>query len=565
MHTLQKKISRYLKKIIGPQYGISTPLVRSLVKPIPAGQVRQRLNSVTDPLPEPHEMLLKSFDQDQHLKIFYENLGAILNSSHFERSQGLVLYCSYGLPSWLLKIVGANCVVGVVPTREQLETAAYQLGYHLNEDLDYLLIDDLDTLSGWPPFDWIVLQPDIDGQWPKSSDIETCTQRLKPGGIIVAANGPVLKAPKPFTLSRPLLNQLDLTLEQGDDRVTVLRYTSEVTPQTTSPPDKLYPHRPLDSKLVDTNYLDRRINGPMQVHSQATPGRRVLALTEYQRLLETLTQPNSKFKAVPLREFQTAHDPNKVIFGIRHDVDLDICGCVPMSQVEKEAGVCSTYFLLHNTDGYYGKYLCGGRFIRFAKMIEIYDQIQANNQEIGLHIDPIGAASLFQVDGRQAMLDEITYLRQQGLRIEGVVGHNSHSVYGADNKDVFAEQNLVHEGAVTNEAGVTVPLGRLHLKDYQLTYVADFYRTVDYKPLAEPYVSSYGFRIERIPVYEFDYEQGFSIVLGGRWEINGADPNIDQTSVLNEAIIDRLEILPPGSKILLNIHPMFYGRRELQN
>ena len=60
----------------------------------------------------------------------------------------------------------------------------------------------------------------------------------------------------------------------------------------------------------------------------------------------------SKYIIVPLDKYNETINPNKVIIGLRHDVDLNLNIAYNLSTVENNFGVRSNYYILH-TAGYY--------------------------------------------------------------------------------------------------------------------------------------------------------------------------------------------------------------------
>jgi len=360
---------------------------------------------------------------------------------------------------------------------------------------------------------------------------------------------------------RTLANQFSQRKYNYSTRDGLLMVQGGVTADRSPEPDgtvTLFSHKPINSRAVSQEEVFKRIEEYMQAPTQVQS---TLHLEDYRRLMASLVGPKSRFKNVPLAQFASARDSHHVVFGIRHDVDFDIRTCVPMSELETQLGLSSTYFILHNNPAYYGVYLHGGIFVRFSSMVSVYKKIQDHGQELGLHIDPLGTIGEFRVDGIDAMRAELNYLRHLGLAVSGVCAHNSQSVYNVDNKDVFAGQNASGENSVVTEFGCRVELGALALVDWGIDYVADFNRTVAYVPLTKPYISPFSFRVDRVPVYEFDYDVGFSIISNGMWEVNCADDKLNAGHIPHVELISHLESLPLGTKILFNIHPEYFGKR----
>ncbi len=511
-----------------------------------ATRAARRAADVTADLPVDYARWIESVADQAGL---CDLLGDAVSLLELGDSRGLVLGCRYGFSAWALAELGAEHVVGIVANASHLEVAAYERGYHRLAKVDYALQGDGGALDG-ATFDWLLVDRRSASGLEFETAMQQCVQRVSSEGVVVVIGGVELDT-RAFGLGR--------TTKSGDARAYRVERVAE---PTSRPVNALFPHRPLDSDIFGDAYVDRRVNGPMRSYSDARKASgRVLPLAAYRDLLGVLAAAGSGFRFVPLCEFESVECGEDVVIGVRHDVDHDVVNCLPMSEVEQSLGVVSTYFLLHNSDSYYGMYLAGGRFLRFASMLESYRRIQANGQEIGLHIDPIGVTAALGVDGVAAMLQEIDYLRQQGLAVRGVCGHNSHSVYNADNKDVFAMQNTADTiGELRTESGLRIPLGGVDPQVHGIEYVGDFNQTVGYTDAADPKVSPFGFRIDRDPEYRLAYDVSYSITLGGNWEINGPAAE-GPSSVPDAQILERLQAEPPGRKLLFNIHPMYYGFR----
>ena len=120
---------------------------------------------------------------------------------------------------------------------------------------------------------------------------------------------------------------------------------------------------------------------------------------------------------------------------IRHDVDGDIFAALEMAKIENELGIRSTYYILH-TAYYYG-YIKDGVFFRYDCMANIYKEIQDLGHEVSLHTDPLLLYQDYCLDGAQAVVKEIEWLRSRGIKIPGSAAHNNPTVYGAQNFEIF--------------------------------------------------------------------------------------------------------------------------------
>jgi len=163
-------------------------------------------------------------------------------------------------------------------------------------------------------------------------------------------------------------------------------------------------------------------------------------ISDFHRLLDDL-------KSHPRLTWHTAHDQIKsqelhgnIVGHLRHDVDVDIRAALEIARVEAEFGIPATFYILH-TAPYYGSF-SGGVFRRNEAMIHVYREIQNLGHEIALHTDPLNLYINYDIDGAQAIREELKWLRDNGIEIRGTVAHNSSSEYGVENFAIFKGRQL---------------------------------------------------------------------------------------------------------------------------
>lgn len=232
----------------------------------------------------------------------------------------------------------------------------------------------------------------------------------------------------------------------------------------------------------------------------------------YRALLALLADP--RYVVVPLDEFDAAkaRHPDKVVVGLRHDIDGNFCKAAPMAALERAAGVRSTYYARH-TDAYYA--YGWPRPQRRRAIREKLAGIQAMGHEVGLHFDVLTLALRYGLDLGATLQAELDWLRAGGLRVTGVSHHGSDLAARLDfsNYEVFA-------GMTTRDTisyrGRTIALGTLDLADFGLGYEA----------------------------YHLAYDHYFSDV-GGRW--SDADP------------VEALPGVKAGEGVVILTHPVWWG------
>ncbi|NIM97527.1 MAG: hypothetical protein GTO24_05410 [candidate division Zixibacteria bacterium] len=134
-------------------------------------------------------------------------------------------------------------------------------------------------------------------------------------------------------------------------------------------------------------------------------------------------------------------------------------------------GVCGSFYLLH-TAPYYGDFH-EGTFTRNPMMAELVLRFIVSGCELGLHTDPFWVYTVHNMDGAEAVKQELTWLRSLGAVIRGTVAHNSAPVYGCENYEVFEERVLWHR-QVRSPSGKILPLGKLSERELKLSYEGNF-------------------------------------------------------------------------------------------
>jgi hypothetical protein len=229
---------------------------------------------------------------------------------------------------------------------------------------------------------------------------------------------------------------------------------------------------------------------------------------EYRAFLDELTAAD-RFHVVPLREFAAA-PKDRVLIGLRHDVDERMDAALEFARLERERGLRATYFLLH-TAPYYAR----------SDLLDAALRIQnVYGHEIGLHHDLL---TVFAEGGDPAecLAEELAWLRAGGLDIRGTAAHGSRwcHILSASGEYLFAGHGLSASRFVNTDEveihGRRVPLPKLELERFDLLYEAN-----------------------RLPFDRMDHDAQFASN-GRRWHTSDA----------------KLEALTPGDAIIFLIHP----------
>ena len=308
-----------------------------------------------------------------------------------------------------------------------------------------------------------------------------------------------------------------------------------------------------DQVLQEINATVYVAHGPDIKGRSGAIGMVVDPLFQYERFLIDLDSIK-KIECRPYRElFTDTCPPEKIWCGIRHDVDIDIRAAITQAQMESRHGIRSTYFILH-TAPYYGVFI-DGIFHRNDSMIEVYKYIQSLGHEIALHTDPLLVYQDQKMDGAQAVVDEIDWLRASGIDIVGTTAHNSMGAYGAANyaifkgrpQGLFLKPEDCPKEAVLN--GKWAPLWVLDETEMGLEYEANEAFWQDRSPVS--YGVTWG-----VNKWWWEDEKSCHFLQKPTEEKRYAG-FIDY-----EQLVENLSNLEGGSLSVLVVHPVYYGARH---
>ena len=232
----------------------------------------------------------------------------------------------------------------------------------------------------------------------------------------------------------------------------------------------------------------------------------------------------SKYIIVPLDKYNETINPNKIIIGLRHDVDLDLNIAYNLSTVENNFGVRSSYYILHTASYYLAN--SNNMAVHNTSIIPTLKIMQNDyHHEIGWHNDLVTLQLVYKIDPVIFLHQELDWLRGEGLKIKGTASHGSSYcyVYNYLNFYFFEEcknptigQFINNDSALVGDQWVKIKHGRLN--EFGLDYEAYFLNNNKYYSDA-------------------------SIINGIRWNINMLD----------------LNTLLPGDRVIILMHPIYYS------
>lgn len=314
--------------------------------------------------------------------------------------------------------------------------------------------------------------------------------------------------------------------------------------------------RSLHSCVAEVN--QNNFNGYGADYRQGAGAEKIVVgcLQQYRDLIQSLAaMPHVCF--VPHCELNTHPVPSDKLFcSIRHDVDADPRVSLAEAEIEAEFDARTTYFILHSSP-YYGVFE-KGVFYRHSCMALLYRQIQELGQEIALHTDPLWLYQQLKIDGAQAVVEEIEWLRSQGLRIVGTVAHNSAPIYGIENYAIFRGRNRHNIGfGTTPDQGSELINEIVHEGRWAPLGI------IDESALGLTYEGNEFFRQQDVPL-----EYGATRAVNRwRWNLHlkrlkeHPDPREDQF-IDQPRLLRDIESMPGGRWLILNVHPLYYGARH---
>ncbi len=178
-----------------------------------------------------------------------------------------------------------------------------------------------------------------------------------------------------------------------------------------------------------------------------------------------------RVRLVPLCDLCSGSADKDRVIGLRHDIDADPQTAVRAARFLARQGICGSFYLLH-TATYYGEFH-HELFVRNPLLARWVQELIVAGCEIGLHNDVLGAHLVPGIDGAQALVTELNWLRSLGAQIKGTVGHNSAPTYGAENSEVFQGRRLWPRDARSPD-GQPLPLESLCEHDLDLRYEGTF-------------------------------------------------------------------------------------------
>lgn len=319
-----------------------------------------------------------------------------------------------------------------------------------------------------------------------------------------------------------------------------------------------------------TEGLARQVNQACFYYSDADTG---LAdeLASFERVVADLKRLDRPL--LPLRRYAVERHRDQRAIGLRVDIDDDLVAALAMAQIAARHGVSLSFYILP-TAPYYGSFEAG-TFVRNPAVADFARAIQHHGHEVGLHVDALHYYREHGIDGAGAVVAELAWLRDRGVLIDGVTGHNCASFYGAENVEIFA-QYAYSKRSLLGRDGLYCPLGALDGEALGILYEGSFFTPPqDICETDHPFVSGSGpsgyvtsaawmrrYLIDN-PYLVYGAEINIWVTGRDRWLFAGR--KADERTYLRDKTWTQIAKLlaerPPASTLLV-LHPNYFGRRR---
>jgi hypothetical protein len=189
---------------------------------------------------------------------------------------------------------------------------------------------------------------------------------------------------------------------------------------------------------------------------------------QYREFLAKLKE--DKFIVLPLNEMRLTDNKDKVVVGLRHDIDLNPFKALEMLKIENEYGIRSTYFILP-TAAYSGHFVNSG-IVRNKGMEHLYEELNRNGAEVGIHNDLLTVMIAYKIDPFEFNQNELLFYKSLHIPIYGTSAHGSSLAKATvSNSMIFKDFAKTDSVKYNNK---NYPLGQHSLNEYGYEYDATY-------------------------------------------------------------------------------------------
>ena len=290
----------------------------------------------------------------------------------------------------------------------------------------------------------------------------------------------------------------------------------------------------------------------------------------YDKILSILSN-DDRYYVTNMREFGETNRKDKIIIGLRHDVDVDIITAEKMVKIEAKHGFGGSYYILATNRNYYGVF-SNNKFKPYNVLLSYLKRMQDNGAEIGIHNDLGGIWLIHDIHPIDFLENELSWLRSNGIKIHGSSSHSSYYAYGISNYEVLKGMSIDGRKKADIKGNI-YQLGFIDMKDFGLEYEANYILDTYLVPLKilkryrEKQYRSIISHTNCHPHFDCivrDYDAQIGIFGKDFWlcihKCNKRDAYKRIHEITTNEVIDFLKNLEPGKKIVLDSHPIYFSR-----
>lgn len=282
--------------------------------------------------------------------------------------------------------------------------------------------------------------------------------------------------------------------------------------------------------------------------------RAIFFYSDYEQILNAINE--KKCVNLPLFEMANYEDTNKVIVGIKHDIDCHPFKALELAEIENRYNIRTTYYILQ-TAFYYGKLKNNGKFIRYNSLDALYKKIYDLGNEVGIHNDLLTIMIDWGLEPFEFNKYTIKELNNIGITVYGTSAHGANICHIVKhiNYEIFSDfakcQKIEYQGK-------TYQIGINTLNEFGYSYEA-------YHIPYNIYISDAGgeFSISKICSDSKDVNL-YSYSIDDR--INYEKVQIDtkgvsihtKNNVSITEIVETIKNAQPGDRIVILTHPVWW-------
>jgi hypothetical protein len=288
-------------------------------------------------------------------------------------------------------------------------------------------------------------------------------------------------------------------------------------------------------------------------------------------LCDLLFENNYKFSSLRYLQEQPS---NQLTVSLRHDVDAYPPSALSLAKIYASYSVPASFYFLHSASYY--MQIKDKLIYRNPELENWLTKIALYGCELGLHNDSLSLANKLKVSAFDILSEELGYLREMGLTIDGTAAHNSFPSHGAENFEVFKElQTFVADFYTKEQLRKIITLrskyqiSTVSMHDLGLKYEANF--PVSLKHRSQNNIDfflscSTGIQDKQWmdiyfnyhPSLERNYGADIWIIGKNKWVISDREINFYKHGCEIRHVKDYLQLPKKAKKLVILLHPEYF-------